>query len=300
MHLVFFFQKKKIRKVNYNLTINDKIRILYDIFINNYDKIYILSPKSFYFWLPFFFRKTQFYAIVYEGKKRNRPINYLRKYLYKFRLISRKKINKYSYRQSQNQLIDKNKKLDENYSGLLLPEIDANLIKLLPEKYIFFQFRYKFFNELNWSEEDIIIFLDFLKSKYEYVLFCSDYEDNETSNYFKNFFLNNFSYLDLNLNKKYQNSKYNGIYYLKDLSGVSMFNVIKKSTMCIAKEGIVSHICFFHKIKCHNLFNFKIKNTNDFIHQKISYSEWCKDMKFSFSFLDHNIKKALKKIKNQI
>ena len=79
-----------------------------------------------------------------------------------------------------------------------------------------------------------------------------------------------------------------------------MFNVIKKSSMCIAKEGIVSHICFFHKIKCHNLFNFKIKNSHDFIHQKISYSDWCNEMKFSFSFLDHNIKKALKKIKNQI
>ena len=127
------------------------------------------------------------------------------------RIVSRKKINKYSYRQFQNQLIDKNRELDVNYSNLFLPNIDPNTIKLLPQKYIFFQFRYKFFNELNWSEEDIIIFLDFLKSKYEYVLFCSDYEDNETSNYFKNFFLNNFSYLDLNLNKKYQNSKYNGL-----------------------------------------------------------------------------------------
>ena len=296
----FFFKEKNIKKVNYNLSIRNKITILYDIFINNYEKIYILSPKSFYFWLPFFFRKTQFYAIVYDGKKRDRPSNFLRKYLHKYRIVSRRKINRYSYRQFQNQLIDKNIELDENYSNLFLPKVDPNTIKLLPEKYIFFQFRYKFFNELKWSDRDIIIFLDFLKSKYEFVLFCSDYENNKTSNKFKNFFLKNFSYLDLALNKKHDNPKYNCIYYLKDLSGVDMFNVIKKSTMCIAKEGIVSHICFFHNIKCHNLFNFKINNSNDIVHQKISYSEWCKDMKFSFSFLNNNIQKTLKKIKNQI
>ena len=131
-------------------------------------------------------------------------------------------------------------------------------------------------------------------------MFCSDYENNETSNRFKNFFLNHFSYLDLALNKKHENPKYKGIYYLKDLSGVDMFNVIKKSTMCIAKEGIVSHICFFHKIKCHNLFNFKINNANDIHHQKISYSEWCKGMNIKFSFLNKDIKKSVRKILRNI
>ena len=133
----FFFKEKNITKVNYNLSIRNKIRILYDIFTNNYEKIYILSPKNFFFWLPFFFRKTQFYAIVYDGKKRDRPINFLRKYLHKYRIVSRKKINKYSYRQLQNQLIDKNRELDVNYSNLFLPNIDSKTIKLLPQKYIF-------------------------------------------------------------------------------------------------------------------------------------------------------------------
>ena len=70
--------------------------------------------------------------------------------------------------------------------------------------------------------------------------------------------------------------------------------------MCLAKEGIVSHICFFHNVKCHNLFNFEIKNNADIRHLKISYSEWCKDMNFSFSFLDKNINKTINKLKKQI
>ena len=79
-----------------------------------------------------------------------------------------------------------------------------------------------------------------------------------------------------------------------------MFHLIKKSSLSIAKEGIVSHICFFHKVKCHNLFNFKIKEYADIHHQKISYSEWCKGMNFSFSFLNKDIKKTITKLKNQI
>ena len=79
-----------------------------------------------------------------------------------------------------------------------------------------------------------------------------------------------------------------------------MFYIIKNSSLCIAKEGVVSHICFFHKVKCHNFFNFKINNLEDIYHQKISYSEWCKGMNFSFSFLNQDINKTINKLKNQI
>ena len=66
--------------------------------------------------------------------------------------------------------------------------------------------------------------------------------------------------------------------------------------MNLGKEGLFSHVSFFLKKKCHNLFNFKIHKKDDIIHEKISYSEWCKDMHFGFSFLNSNIKKATRKI----
>ncbi len=296
----FFFKNHKVIRVNYHLNIIDKIKVLFDITFNKYDKIYILTPKSFFFLLPIFFRKTQFYAIVYDGKKRDRPNSFLRKYLHRYKIVSRREVNKYSYRQLQEQLLDKNEILDDSYANLNLPKINPNINSLIPNSYIFFQFRYKFFDELNWTKENIIFFLNFLKTKYKNVLFCSDIEKNNRSNEFTNFFLKKYSYIDLNKNIKKKILENNNIYYLKDLNGIDMFYIIKNSSMCIAKEGIISHICFFHNVKCHNLFNFKIEKTEDIKHQKISYSEWCKGMNYSFSFLNDDINKTVNKINKHL
>ena len=76
----FFFKKTLIKKIKFNLTIINKILIFFDIFFNKYEKIYILTPKSFYFILPLIFRKIEFYAIVYDSNNKYRPSNFLRKY----------------------------------------------------------------------------------------------------------------------------------------------------------------------------------------------------------------------------
>ena len=296
----FFFKKHEIKKIGYDLNFLEKVKVFFDIFSNRYEKIYILSPKSFFFILPFLFRKIKFYGIVYDGKKRKRPDNFLRKYLYKYKIVSRKNINTNSYRQLQEHLIDDNYDLDINYINLEIPCINPNINKLIPNNYIFFQFRYKFFDELDWTKENIFSFLKFLKSKYENVLFCSDIEDNKKSNEYKDIFLNHYSCIDINNNTKLKVHNCNKIFYLKDLNGVDMFHIIKNSSMCLAKEGIVSHICFFHNVKCHNLFNFKIETTDDIKHQKISYSEWCKGMNFSFSLLNKDFSKTINKLKNHI
>ena len=296
----FLFDKIKTKKVNFDLNFVDKINILIDIFKNKYNKIYILTPKNFYFFLPLIFRKIKFYAIVYDGKERKRPNNFLRKYLFKYETVKRNKINKYTYRNLQEKLLDDNIILDKNSSNLSIPTINPNFLKYIPEKYIFFQFRYSFFEKLNWSTNDIIIFIDFLKSKYKNVLFCSDIESNKKTKFYNSFFENNYCFIDLNNNHVSDNKNCNGIYYLKNLSSIDMFFLIKNSLISIAKEGIVSHISYFHNKKCHNLFNFKILNKDDFNHQKISYSEWCKDMNYSFSFLNNDVNKAIKKINKQI
>ena len=68
----------------------------------------------------------------------------------------------------------------------------------------------------------------------------------------------------------------------------------------MSKDGIVSHISYFHNKKCYNLFNFKINNLSDYNHEKISYSEWYKGMNLNFSFLNTNIDKAIRKISKNI
>ena len=72
----FLFKNFLTKEINYNLNFIDKLKIFFDILLNNYDEVYIITPKTFYFYLPIFFRKIKFYAIVYDGKKRLRPNNF--------------------------------------------------------------------------------------------------------------------------------------------------------------------------------------------------------------------------------
>ena len=83
----FLLGEMDIKKINFNLTFFLKFKIFFDILKNKYEKVYILTPKSFYFILPFFFKNIKFYAIVYDGKKNLRPPLFLRKYLYKYKVM---------------------------------------------------------------------------------------------------------------------------------------------------------------------------------------------------------------------
>ena len=292
----FFFKNKIVKKVNFNLSFINKLLIFFDILINNYTKIYILTPKSFYFILPLVFRNIKFYAIVYDKKNNSRPSNYLRKYLYKYKIIYRNKINLKSYRQLQSELLDDDITLDIKHSGLNIPKINDKLKNLLPNSFILFQFRYLFFEQLGWGINEFNFIMSHLTTKYKYILFSSDIENNKKSKYFNKYFNDNYSILDASLLTKNENSKNPCIYYLKDINSENLFYILNESDLNLAKEGLFSHVSFFLKKKCHNLFNFKIRTNDDIIHQKISYSEWCKDMGFKFSFLNSDVKKASRKI----
>ena len=292
----FFFKGIKINKVNFNLSLNDKFSIFYDILVNDYKKIYILTPKSFYFILPFIFRNIKFYAIVYDGFDKSRPSNYLRKYLFKYKIIYRNKINQKSYRQLQNDLLDDDIVLDTNHNALFVPKITKSLKDLLPNKYILFQFRYLFFEQLGWGIDEFDYLISQLTKKHKYILFSSDIENNKKTNNYNEYFIKHYSVIDFTFQTKNQNLKNPNIYYLKNINSENLFYVLNGSIMNLGKEGLYSHVSFFLKKKCHNLFNFKILKKDDIIHEKISYSEWCKDMNFGFSFLNSDIKKATRKI----
>ena len=105
-----------VKEVNLNLTIIDKTKLLFNLIANKYSFVFILSPKSFYFFLPLIFRRTKFLAICVDGEKRKRPNNFLRKYLYKYVINDRTvNISKKSIYEIENKLInfvvdDKNQK----------------------------------------------------------------------------------------------------------------------------------------------------------------------------------------------
>ena len=95
---------------------------------------------------------------------------------------------------------------------MYIPQINNKFTKLIPQKYIFFQFRYKFFEELNWKINEFKIFINFLKQRYDNVLFCSDIEKNLKSNFYNNYFENNYDIIANELINADNDVEIRGIY----------------------------------------------------------------------------------------
>ena len=89
----FLFPKLKNKIISMNLNIFEKIKIFFYILFNKVDTIYILTPKNFYYYLPFFFRNIKFYAITIKSLK-SRPSSFLIKYLFKYVVLNRINIKK--------------------------------------------------------------------------------------------------------------------------------------------------------------------------------------------------------------
>ena len=81
---VFNSKEFILQEVNYNLSTVEKLKLFYKLMQNDYEYVFILSPKNFYFYLPLIFRKIKFLALCVDGVKRKRPSTFMRKYLYKF------------------------------------------------------------------------------------------------------------------------------------------------------------------------------------------------------------------------
>ena len=147
----------------------------------------------------------------------------MRKYLHKFKIIYRNKINIKSYQNLQLDLIDNNIKIDDNYNNLNIPIIDSKLKNLLPENFIFFQFRYLFFKKLNWSNNEFEYLIKEIQKKFKNVLFSSDIEDNINSKLFNNFFKKNYSIIDTYNYKKKIHDQNKNIFYLENINAKNLF-----------------------------------------------------------------------------
>ena len=77
----FFFRFKnvEIKILNYDLTFLEKFKILINLSFDKIKSIYILTPKNFYFFLPFLFRKIRFYGLCLNSHNDyKRPSIFLR------------------------------------------------------------------------------------------------------------------------------------------------------------------------------------------------------------------------------
>tara|TARA_B100001093_G_scaffold494125_1_gene537173 strand:- start:156 stop:1163 length:1008 start_codon:yes stop_codon:yes gene_type:complete len=274
-----------------DLSLIIKIKVFIYILFNKIDTVYILSPKNFYYYLAFFFRKVKFYAITIKAKK-SRPSKFLLKYLYKFIELDRLNIKK---RKSSYEIQEK--LIDSNISKNNLSNNAKKLNNFIfPKNYIFFHYKKNLFeNLLGWNLQQIYSFLDFISKRYENVLFSSEFEDKEINNYFsENYNTYNFD----NGEKNFFNNK--NIFFLKNIDGYDLFNAVEKSTKIISPEGIISHMGYYLKKPVLALMHFNLKNRQDFINQIISCKEWFPPNNYSFIVLKKDFDRSMIKLSKRI
>ena len=96
-NFTFLIQNPKvnIKIINNNLNISEKFNLFFYLKKNKINKVYILTPKYFYYFLPLFFRSIKFYAICINNTGNyRRPNTFLRKFLYKYEINDRGKVFK--------------------------------------------------------------------------------------------------------------------------------------------------------------------------------------------------------------
>jgi len=287
----FLFPSLKKKIISINLNIFEKIRIFLYFFFNKIDTVYILTPKNFYYYLPFIFRNIKFYAITIKSIK-SRPSKFLRKYLYKYVVLNRIEIKKrkssYLIQEELIEFTSKKKNLNKQF------KIKHNFI--YPKKFIFFHYKDNLFkNLLNWELDKIFSLIEFLSKKYEYVCFSSEINDLKINNFFLKKY-NSFdfdSYKSNIINKK-------KIIFLKNIDGYDLFDAVNKSSKIVSPEGIMTHMGYFLEKPVLALMHFKLKNRRDFINQIISCKEWFPPNNYDYTVLKNDFNRSLQKLTKRI
>ena len=290
----FLFTNIKIHKINLNLNLIDKIKILFYFLVNRIDTVYILTPKNFYFYIPLllFFKKIKFNALCIDSEKK-RPSTFLRKFLHKRIIIDRINIKKRkSTYEIQKEIVD----VPNSISNLINDKIQTELKIIIPNKSTFFHYKHKMFkNLLNWDFTQVKKFIEFLSHKKEFVIFSSEINNKESDDFFSTHF-NTFDFKSAKRTKI--NSK--NILFLKNIDGIDLYTAIKKSSEIIAPEGIITHIGYHLEKKILSLMHFNLNHRQDFINQIISCKEWFPPNRFNYIVLKKNFENSIRKINKRI
>ena len=287
----FLFPNIEKKIISMDLGIGEKFYILKYLLINKIENVYILTPKNFYYYLPFIFRKIKFYGIAIKGLT-NRPNNFLLKYLYKYVTIDRLNIKKrnssYNIQESlieyynNTNMINSNSVIENNFH--------------FPKNYVFFHYKHKLFNDLlGWSLDDIDNLLNFFRKKNMNIMFSSELDDAHANNHFSSKY-NSFDFY--NKTQKKINEK--GIFFLKGVEGYDLFDIVRKSNSIIAPEGIITHMAYFLKKPILALMHFKLNNRRDFINQVISCKEWFPPSDYRFTVLKKKFSTSINKLSKRI
>ncbi len=287
----FLFPKLNKKIFSMNLSLIEKIKIFIYLLLNDVTTVYILTPKNFYYYLPFFFRKIKFYGITIKSIK-SRPNSFLIRYLHKFVQLDRINIKKRkSSYEIQSELV--NTDLNKNY---LNNYVSINHSFVYPKKFVYFHYKRNLFeNLLKWDLNNIFKFIDLLSTKYENILFSSELNDEVINN----FFSKKYNTFDFNINKKIDLNNKN-VFFLKNIDGYNLFDAVNKSFKIISPEGIITHMGYYLNKPILALMHFNLYNRQDFINQIISCKEWFPPKNYDFIVLKKSFDKSTKKLLKRI
>ena len=259
LSFLFEIENVTVTFLPYHLRTLDKLKLCFKILNNSFEKIYILSPKNFYFYLPFFC-KSKFYAITIINSSKSRPLNIFLKKLFKYKVNNRddKRIN-----DNINSLIFNlcSSKELSSYKNILnhIPQCSSlfqNNINLF-KNFIHIHYKDSIFKKNGWSIESFFKLLDNISYKNKVIL-TSDYGNFDYHKYF----LTNFSHLDFpNITEKINSSK--NIHYLHNIDTCDLFKLVSLSNTVISPHGAMTVMASYLKKKVIDIFDTNI-NINAF------------------------------------
>ena len=226
LSFLFNIENVTVTFLPYHLGILDKLKLFFKILNNSFEKIYILSPKNFYFYLPLFF-KSKFYAITIINSNKSRPLNFLLKKLFKYKVNNRD-----------------DKRIDDNIGSLIFDLCSSkklssytNILNHSPrcsslfqanislfKNFIHIHYKDYIFKKNGWSHSSFFKLLNKLSFKNKIIL-TSDFGNFD----YHKIFLSNFSYLDFSNSTDKIDLKQN-IHYLHNINTSDLFKLISLST----------------------------------------------------------------------
>ena len=164
--------------------------------------------------------------------------------------------------------------------------------KYLPDNYIFFHFKKKIFNELNWQFNDLQVLFHEFKKYCDNIIITKDIEFDNNNVLFKK----NFNSYDFKL-KKFIDNKEN-ILFFDNIVGEDLFNVIKYSQKIVAFHGMMTNLGSLLNRPVLDLYHCKISSWEDYRRYRNSFYEF-KPIYNNYDFIipKKDINKTISKIK---
>ena len=282
----------KFKVFSYDLKFIEKLRIIKKLFFEKIDKVYILTPKNFYFFLPFLFRRIKFYGICLNGPNNYyRPNFFFRKYLYKYIINDRSKIYKRDSTEYLQKKLTSNNNSDNNFIPIDHIKVSEFLKTNIPNNFVYLHLKNDTIKKLGWDINDLKYLFENLLKYYQNVVFTKDIEKN------KNFIDFSKLFNVINFSNKEIIKKENKIYLFDNIKGEDLYNTIKLSSKIIAFHGMMTNLGSLMKKSITDLWFCEINNWHDYRNYRNAFYEFKpKYNGYNFIIPSKDIKKTFRKL----